>query len=757
MVKQFIKEKLGTIIVLAIAAVFVAWGYFSIQAARKNAVVYKVDYVAPEGNVDSSDDGTYVSVARSDSLELFYNAAKGAIQVKDLESGYLWKGICDNEVYDLDSINKQWANYLRSPITISYNNLKKRDSGARKVYAAKDCNWLEAAEIENGVSVEYGFLTPGIYITIEYVLEDDQLVVRVPENGIREESTYAVTVIELLPYFGASDNSVDGYLLYPDGSGAITTYAKADTRPSNVSFATYYAYTNKNVSITNFYDDAYNRYTAAMPVYGIKNGENALFAAATEGASNTAVLVYASGYVVDLNHIGFELYPRNVYSVDMYSISTGSDSSATGGVVQRVDKELIPETKEVRYFFLHGEEANYSGMASVYREYLLENGMLKKAVTADAEIPLAIRLLMGTTKEGMVFDEYISMTDFDQVQEIMSRLAERGVKDQKVTLRAWMKDYDRYAYWGPARQLGGTGGLKDLNKYAAENPGAEVYLENGFVWASSETKGISMEKDIVYNGLNVEVAVTYYSGLTDYLMNPLAASKRNNAFLSRLKNYDRLGVGYNSLGSIVYPDFNENASYTKEETVAQWQAIMESAAATGRKVASGGANEYVYGQTDYLYAMREESYGLNITDYSIPFLQMVVSGCIPYSTEGAGNLSYDLQTQKLKWVEYGAMPYFFLTYESALKLRDTGYDSLFSSTYDDWEDRVVDTYLEFKENLSCVYGEQMVSHEYLTDDLVRIEYANGIAVYINYGGEETAVKGVSVSAKSYVVVKGGEG
>ena len=135
---------------------------------------------------------------------------------------------------------------------------------------------------------------------------------------------------------------------------------------------------------------------------------------------------------------------------------------------------------------------------------------------------------------------------------------------------------------------------------------------------------------------------------------------------------------------------------------------------------------------------------------------MVVSGMIPFSTEGAGNLAYDLQTQKLKWIENGALPYFYLTYESALNLRDTDYDTLFSSTYADWEQTVVDTYKEFEANLSCVYGEQMVDHKIITSDLYRIEYANGIAIYINYANTDAKVDGVTVPAKNYVFVKGGE-
>ena len=271
-----------------------------------------------------------------------------------------------------------------------------------------------------------------------------------------------------------------------------------------------------------------------------------------------------------------------------------------------------------------------------------------------------------------------------------------------------------------------------------------------------ETSGISEKEDVAYDGLNLEISATNMDGSVFYLMNPLAAYKRNLKFLDKLEKYDLLGVAYDDVGQYAYADFNENAPYTKSQAVEQLRELLGSTVDADRWVASMGANQYVYSFADYLFDLREESYGFSMTDYAVPFMQMVLSGRIPYSTEGAGNLSYDLQTQKLKWIEYGALPYFYLTYESALKLRDTGYQRLFSSTYNDWEGVMLDTYNEFRNNLSCVYGVQMVGHDYLTDDLIRVEYANGIAIYINYGVQEAKADNVTVPAKGYVVVGGGE-
>ncbi len=752
-----IKERIGTIILFVLLIVFVIWGYFSIGSARENAITYETEYTAPESNVDFADPGEYVSIAKTDKLELLFNEAKGGVQVVNLENGYVWKGICDNEVYDLENLNAQWAGYLQSPITISYYDLQRRDSGVSTLYAGRDAKVMSHEMIENGVAVSYGFTTPGITVVVEYTLDGDEFVVRIPYEKIREESKYALALIEVLPFFGAATNEVGGYLFYPDGSGAITAYDRAELRPSNVLAATYYTYTNRTVNFMNlFNDESYNRYTASMPVFGIKNGDNALFAVATGDAANSGIKVTPSGSVVDLNRIAFEVYVRNVYTVNMYSMSSGVGTSATGGMVQRVDKNLIPEDKEIRYFFLTGEDADYSGMANAYRNYLLDNGLLKDAIKDGDELPLALRLLMGTSKEGMIFDEYIPMTSFDQVQDMMYRLQVDGVGGMEVVLQAWMKGYDEYEYWGPARQLGGTSGLKDLSQYAEAHPESNIYLENGFMFASSETSGLNEDKDVVYDGLDVEVSAENMDGTVFYLTNPLAAYNRNMKLLSKLKGYNNLGVAYDDVGKYAFPDFNEDAPYTKSGTVEQLRMLLSSTAADGRSVATQGSNQYVFTYTDFLYGLREDNYGLSITDYSVPFVQMVVSGLIPYATEGAGNLSYDLQTQKLKWIEYGSVPYFYLTYESALNLRDTDHDTLFSSTFDDWESTVVETYKEFEENFSDVYGEQIVDHKIITEDLIRVEYSNGIVIYINYGDRNAVADGITVEPKSYVVYRGGE-
>jgi len=754
-VKKFIKDRLGTIILFVIFAVLLLVGTFRIKEAKNNAITYSDEYEAPEKTADLSAAGEYVAIAKSDKLELRYNDVKGAIQVVNLENGYVWNSIYDDKVNGKNP-NTLWKSIIRSSIAISYNDLKKKDSGAKDLYAAKDCGYLESVYIPNGVSVTYGFLKPGIYVTVEYTLEDDQLVVRIPYDKIQELSRYAITTISVLPYLGACENTNPGYLFYPDGSGSVTTFERASERPANVTEAIYYSYTNGELSYTNLHTtDGYNRYTASMPVCGLKNGENAVFGYVTEGACNTAVVVDPAGTSnLLLNRIGFNVYLRNIYNVSMYNVSTGDNNTSGNRNLTRVDKKLIPENKEIRYSFLYGDKASYSGMASVYRDYLVSNGLLKKAEDTNNNA-LALKLLMGTKKDGIVFDEYIPMTDYDQAIEIFERLNKLGVSDAQVILEGWQKNYEVYELWGPDRRLGGTSGLKKVSKYAESNDWINVFLKESLMFATSDTKKIDKEDDIAVNGLNLDIATELMSGKVVYLLNPNAVSRRNSELLKKLRKYSGVGIAYEDLGQFIYADFNPAHTYTKNETLKEYMKAFENAKAENKQVAVLGTNAYSLAQADYLYNLRAESYGLSITDYAIPFVQMVVSGLIPYSSEDAGNLCYDLPTQKLQWIEFGSMPYFYLTAESALNLRDTSNDVLFSSTYEDWEPVVVDTYIEFNERLAAIKGRQMIAHTYISSSLRKVEYDNGCVIYINYADKEQKVEGQVVPAKNYVVIGGG--
>ena len=144
------------------------------------------------------------------------------------------------------------------------------------------------------------------------------------------------------------------------------------------------------------------------------------------------------------------------------------------------------------------------------------------------------------------------------------------------------------------------------------------------------------------------------------------------------------------------------------------------------------------------------------TTKSIPFYQMVVHGMIPYSGQ-PGNLSHNLQKEKLKWVELGYMPHFELTYESSDRLKYTEYNKLFTSQYEDWVHIAMDIYKDFNQRLDGIWAETMVRHENVREDVYRVEYSNNTVIYVNYGEKDVTVDGHQVKALDYLVVEQGGG
>ncbi len=82
----------------------------------------------------------------------------------------------------------------------------------------------ESAENETGVKPA-GNDKPVFYVALEYLLTEEGFDVRIPATSIMyDESNYTVTSIQVLPYMGSGDVNENGYIFYPDGSGAVIEY-----------------------------------------------------------------------------------------------------------------------------------------------------------------------------------------------------------------------------------------------------------------------------------------------------------------------------------------------------------------------------------------------------------------------------------------------------------------------------------------------------------------------------------------------------
>ncbi len=656
-------------------------------------------------------------------------------------AGKVWYSGMTPETYSrLESASARWKAYMTSLMTVTYAGKGETRGNTLTIHSASDDANVTAKASETGLQFVAEFPEAGFTITLEVALEDGKLVARIPAEGIREEGDYVILDIELLPFFGAvaKETNADGYLVYPDGSGAITYFDRVDDKSEYAKAVELDIYDTMDLEKT-LTEKA--TLTAMLPIFGIKNNATAILAAITDGEENAKITASAAVALsaLPIHRSSFKLVYRNSYRIFLSSVSASTNSAAGAkdnfGV--KYDADLQAEDREVTYFLLTDDEANYSGMANAYRAYLLENGVLNKSENTARN--LFLTLFMGAEKENAMLDAYVPMTTFEQAQEICQTLIDSGITDLNVLLRGWGQGgYGVYPQSNKADNgLGGKKELTAFDKFVGAHEGLSVSLESELVYTDKN-------KYIAVKGTRVPITDEMEE---QFLLTPKRVSAQLAKFQKQTGRYSNLSLALSTLGEKLYPDYDEEFAANRFDTVAAWKG----AAANDNVAASQGGNLYMLPTANHLYDLPTASSLQQMTDESIPWYYMILSGTVSYSTL-SGNRTGDLQDLKLQWIECGATPTFELTAEKSLNLYGTTYNSLFSSEFAQWKDRVVEITNEFNTALKDVKGQSIVKHEKLGSEHVCVTYANGYRVVINYADEAFDFEGTSVKAQNYVVL-----
>lgn len=696
------------------------------DAKQENLSVAKLSY---------GEDG-FASVAKNDSYELKMNATASAIQVLELGSGHVWDSRTSDPNFDSSKVNRKWLQKLMSPFEIYCTDL---ENGLGNVlnYASNELKYDTTIEsVENGVRVTYDLKSIEIKLAIEYVLTDKGLEVNVPDSCIDEYGKNSITSLKVLPYFAAASDKSQGYYFYPDGSGAIMEFSDiSHYGESEVALNVYGNLMNykETVGVLNEQDSE-----IMLPVFGANLNNSGFLAIITGGDEAAQIKITSTTAIVPVNSICTEFVYRRQFT----------DLRIEDGSVNTFDKKRITGDRSISYCLLEEGKTTYSDMASIYRDYLIGNGVDNKE--ASDNVPLMLELFMAIKEEGFIKDPTVVATSFEQAEDILSQMEELGIENIDLQLRGWTKNgyYSDPVQFPVNKKIGGSKGLKNLLEYTKDK-GIKVYLASNFVEAREGESGFNEQNDVVYLG-NRGI---FQSGDL-FLLSPTTSQENYNKFEKEAEKYDIAGVGFLSLGEYLIYNYNDSDYVTKAACSEMWQTMMSSSREKfGSAVAEGG-NAYVLGNADIVMSIPYEDSGYQITTKSVPFYQMAVHGLVDF-TGKAGNLSSDLQKDKLKWVEYGYLPYFELTYSGSEDLMYTDYNTLYSSTYSAWLEEAASIYKEFNKELTEVRNAYMTSHEEVADNVYKVTYENGYTVYVNYNKDKVTVDGETVEAEAYKVVKKG--
>lgn len=678
-------------------------------------------------------------VLETNAFRMEFNDSYSEFSLTDSKNQNIWYSSMSEENFDISSINAMWNKKLSSLFHISYTNLEK-GLGAIVSSPLLAMDYTAMGEIiEDGLAVTYSLSQPNISVTLYFTLDETGLKVKIPANGIEEHGDFAVVSLDILPYFAGATDTTEGYYFYPDGSGAIMEFT--DNSHQNEKTMNYDVYGNIEDYSAMGMDFSEEAPLVMLPVFGAKMGQNGFLAVITQGEENSRISLNCSNDVVAVNGLWCQFLYRRGFE----------DPRVKTKSVLTYDKLKIEGDREVYYRFLDQGNTDYSAMAANYRTYLMDQGV--EYALEGKELPLMLDIFLGIEEQGLLFNDYKAVTSFEQGIEILNGFANGGVSALETTLKGWTKN----GYQSDPKQfpvsgkLGGGEGLEDFLS-VAKDQNISVSLEANVIEARSSYSGFSKRNDVIYLGNHMI--------LTDkeediFLLSPNLVGENSFALMEEALEFELQGIRFNGIGSNLYYNYNSDLYLNTVDCKKNWKKILQQSKNNYELTATVGGNAYVFGNVQRLSNIPSDDRGYMISTKEIPFYQMIVHGMAGY-TGVPGNLTSDLSKEKLKWIEYGYLPYFELTYEGSEALMYTEYNSLFSSKYSEWKDRILEVYKEMNESIGDLWTKQMIKHECVQTEVYRIIYSDNTKVYVNYSNEDVTVDGQLIKAMDYAVVREGK-
>lgn len=715
----------------------------------------------------ASDKDELVKISENDCFILYANLHNGTAAVKDKATGQTWHTNPEDRSEDglASGFNK---NALQSAITVVYTTNQSVEMTCGAFMSSINKDGLSYYLPDDGsVVFVYNFPKEEFYIPIRFAIEDDSFSATILTKYIYEYGTNTVKTVDLLPFFGAGSSKDEGYMLVPDGCGALINYNNNRLTASSYSKPLYGFDSGTNDKLfggkasSAYFTLSENQY---MPVFGQSRNDDGFLAVITQGAARATVKANVA------------------YKYTLYNTVWSSCSYRTEGTVRQTQKDgsdlavSIPEKNleiwsdyKVNYYFTQTGKNTYTDMAGIYRNYLMAKCGLEERVSADDEIPLYLDLYgyIEKTKSflGIPRDTKISMTTIADANEILDRLEQAGIERVVLKYNFWAKDsfYGKLPLNAKVDAKVGSATQMEALRQRLLDAGGGLYLSADLLNVYKTGRGVSRYNDVLQSVANTaqrQYKFALDSAMTDsrydawYLLRPASMDEFFGKFVENLTSAGYTTLALDSVGQMLYSELSSTGT-GRNQVLEILRETISSASGKTDGLLLQGANEYVANYATHLLDTASRASGYDIEDVSVPFYQIVYHGCLSYSISAA-NLSSNPADQTLTCLEYGAYPMFSLVGENADELIGSRLDNLYSADAAKWLDFIAQQYDQINEALHGVQTSTIVAHEILSENLRVVTYSNGTRIYVNYGTNAVSVDGIDIPAKGYAATEEGK-
>jgi len=703
----------------------------------------------------------------NDNFALYLNEENLGIKVLNKDTNYVWNTAVDN------ALAGTFTGLLQSGIGFEYFNVEQNynnptnigisDTQFRVESSVEDqtikfdvnidgtcqtrlCQrnyqfYLDGLITLDQMISEYGYSILDLGFSFEVSLTDEGIEFFMPVESIYEGDSDKIQLSSIIVFPGMGATYLDdipGYMMVPDGVGALIRYEDNENRYVRPYQARYFG-SDFGVG-DNF--SRLNQYRLSLPIFGAVHGvnQNAFVGMIESGSTMARLFAFPNGATnVNYNLIFNKFDFKQVYT---QSFTTDRTSGALR-VYESMDEDI-----KINFDFLENEQANYVGMAQAYQNSLIEDDILNPMNPQMSQIPIHLQYLMADSRARFIGKELIEMTDVNEVSTMYDFFMDNNLLNQRVSLLGWNdggfsghlpSDVD-FEY-----RLGRNSLFYDLiDKIEEEN---ELLLVNNYAIGSNNTYSLNYGRNVAEAIDRFKLERTCEICVYDkaYLLYPEFSYNRA---MSDLENYQDIGVDvmFQSMGSILFSYFDDEI-YSRKDALDIYQSIIE---AYQDNAQYSQPNAYAFSGLESYYDMPLYNNQYSYFDDLVPVLPIVLSGYVEMFSSHLNFNSLDKQ-QLLMMIDFNIYPSYLLTQERPSKLAGTDLESFYSSEFDVWNQTIIEEYEWINQALMHVQGEEITSRDIPDEGIVVIGYSNGVEIVINYTNNTYIYDDQTVQPISYLV------
>lgn len=707
-------------------------------------------YPLPE-TMEQVDSGV---VMQNDRYALEWDSDYHCVLLRDRQTDTAW-GTTPYSCYQ----SGEYDYTMSAPLLIEYYDPSDATLQSSTASDCVDYETVSSTMGEQGLRCTYYFEDAMITVSLTYMLREDSLKVSFCTEDLEEYGSKRLIRVSVAPYFCCAQSATDKdhYLFVPSGSGALLyTDNNLDNTGREYAGEVYGSdYARKLL------DSPADEQAIRLPVFGARNGDAGICAIVEEGDGAASIHAMAGNKALEYANVYASFYVRGFNNTEW---DTGKSVNAHELYLDAIllhNEFPAGKTYAVGYYPLADGDVGYSGMASRYRQYLLDTNRLTKNETEQTAYHVNM-IGGGRVREftlGVPHSAFATLTTLEQAKQMIQELQTATASKPQVLLQGFGKsgvDIEQIAGgFAFAKEVGSTKAHKQLESYCQEN-GISLFTDfdlvrftksgNGFGTVLS-TATAANDQAATYMPLTVNLRMDDEQSKPIRL---LSRTKLTDA-LNKLQKFtkDRVsGVALSTLGSMAYSDYADEAYMIKDslreqlleakDTLKDHPLLMSDANVYAAEVASGVCD----------VPLQNGAY--DALDETVPFYAMVLRGYVPlYST--ALNLSPDRQSELLRAVEAGVSPSFTVSHTVDVSLIGNSSAAFYGIGYEGNKQLIGDVVSQTKSYYEQIQGASITRHVILTDGLTQTVFDNGVTVTVNHSDAPLSCNGQTVPARSFVV------